>query len=94
MVQHIIQQNISLIGSLPNIELYNPSNSLMMKHIVAKVYKVKTSVVRMDRRFAHRYIQIFRLILARILEVIKNNYRNMDFSQVTKIMRKIRLIAD
>ncbi len=49
---HHSTEDISLIGSLPNIELYNPSDSVIMSHILKRVYKSKKpSVVRMDRQF-------------------------------------------
>ena len=71
---HHSTEDISLIGSLPNIELYNPSDSLMMKHIVAKVYKSKKpSVVRMDRQFCSPiYSNISPNLSKGFCEVIKN----------------------
>lgn len=49
---HHSTEDVSFIGSLPNIELYNPSDSIIIDHIVKKVYKSnRPSVVRMDRQF-------------------------------------------
>lgn len=71
---HHSTEDVSLIGSLPNIELYNPSDSIIMKHIVHKVYKSKKpSVVRMDRQFCLPvYSNILPNLSKGFCEVIKN----------------------
>ena len=71
---HHSTEDISLIGSLPNIELYNPSDSIIMEHILKKVYKSKKpAVVRMDRQFCSPiYSNINLKINDGFSEIIKN----------------------
>ena len=71
---HHSTEDISLIGSLPNIELYNPSDSIIMKHILKKVYKSKKpSVVRMDRQLSEPlYLNIPLKINDGFSEIIKS----------------------
>ena len=59
------QQKIFHLLVITNIELYNPQ-TLMMKHIVAKVYKSKKpQQLEWIDSFVLRYIQIFRPILTK-----------------------------
>ena len=71
---HHSTEDMSFIGSLPNIELYNPSDSIIIDHIVKKVYKSnKPSVIRMDRQFCEPiYSSLKPNIKQGFCEIIKN----------------------
>ena len=71
---HHSTEDMSFIGSLPDIELYNPSDSIIIDHIVKKVYKSKRpSVIRMDRQFCEPiYSSLKPNIEQGFCEIIKN----------------------